>query len=402
MSTQDWIEKDFYAELGVAKDADQATIKKAYRKLAKKHHPDATKGDAKAEDKFKAISEAYDVVSDTKKRAEYDEARSLFGQGARRFPAQGQGPRGGNGNFGAGGGFSDIFGGGAGSGGLGDVLGGMFGRGNTTRQPRRGADIDSEVTIGFAEALQGVTLPLRLSSEAPCASCHGTGAKAGTTPRVCPVCQGAGELTRNAGGFAFPEPCRECRGRGMVVDDPCPQCHGSGRGLSTRTVSARMPSGVRNGQRIRLKGKGAPGERGGPSGDLYVTVRVSDHPVFGRDGDNLTVTLPVSFDEAVLGADVKVPVVTGGTVTVKVPAGSAAGRVLRVRGRGSPRRDGTRGDLLVSLDVVVPSKLSEAARIAIEALRGANADANPRAELLARAAVSPQVAQSESTQGAKS
>jgi molecular chaperone DnaJ len=395
MSTQDWIEKDFYAELGVAKDADQATVKKSYRKLAKKYHPDSTKGDSKAEEKFKTVSEAYDVISDPKKRAEYDEARALFAQGGRRFTGPGAG--GGSGNFGSSG-FGDIFGG---SGGLGDVLGGMFGRGTTTRGPRRGADIDSEVTLGFADALAGVTLPLRLSTEAACAVCHGTGAKAGTTPRVCAVCQGAGELTRNAGGFAFPEPCRECRGRGMVVDEPCAQCHGSGRGQSIRTVSARLPAGVRDGQRIRLKGKGAPGERGGPAGDLYVTVRVTPHPVFGREGDNLTVTLPVSFDEVVLGADVKVPVMTGGTVTVKVPAGSASGRVLRVRGRGATRRDGTHGDLLVTLDVVVPAHLSDQAREAVEAFRGANDHLDPRAELLARASSAPQVAKAAKAAGAQ-
>jgi len=379
MSTQDWLEKDFYAELGIAKDADQAEVKKSYRKLAKRYHPDRSKGDAKAEEKFKAISEAYDVISDPKKREEYDEARALFSQGGRRFGAPGSG-----GGSTGGVGFGDIFGGG-----LGDVFGGMFGRGGSTRAPRRGADIDSEVTLGFADALDGVTLPLRLRSEAACSICQGTGAKSGTTPRVCPVCQGAGELTRNAGGFAFPEPCRECRGRGMIVDNPCAQCHGSGRGQSTRTVSARLPAGVRDGQRIRLKGKGAPGERGGPAGDLYVTVRVSAHPVFGRDGDNLTVTVPVSFDEAVLGADVKVPVVSGGTVTVKVPAGSASGRVLRVRGRGATRRDGTHGDLLVTLEVVVPARLSDEARVAVEAFRAAHDHHDPREELLSRAASAP-------------
>ena len=396
MSTQDWIEKDFYAELGVAKDADQATVKKAYRKLAKQYHPDSSKGDQKAEERFKTVSEAYDVISDPKRRAEYDEARALFAQGGRRFTGPGAGA-GGGGNFGTGG-FGDIFGGG----GIGDVLGGMFGRGTTTRAPRRGADIDSAVTLGFAEALAGVTLPLRLSTEAACAVCHGTGAKAGTTPRMCPECQGAGELTRNAGGFAFPEPCRECRGRGMIVDEPCPQCHGSGRGQSTRTVSARLPAGVRDGQRIRLKGKGAPGERGGPAGDLYVAIRVTPHPVFGRDGDNLTLTLPVSFDEAVLGAQVKVPVMSGGTVTVKVPEGSASGRVLRVRGRGASRRDGTHGDLLVTLDVLVPTDLSDKARAAVEAFRAANEHLDPRAQLLARASSAPQMTEVVTPQRGKS
>ena len=248
--------------------------------------------------------------------------------------------------------------GGGGAGGLGDILGGIFNRGRTTTQQapgRRGADVETEATITFMQSIDGVTIPLRMTSEQPCRSCAGTGAKAGTTPRVCPNCSGTGQVSRNEGGFALSEPCRECKGRGLVVDEPCPTCHGSGRAASTRTLQARIPSGVRDGMRIRLKGKGAPGERGGPAGDLYVIVHVKPHQVFGRDGDNLTVTVPVTYPEAVLGAEIKVPVLGGLPVTVKLPAGSANGRTLRVRGKGAPRKDGTKGDLLVTFEVAVPA-----------------------------------------------
>jgi molecular chaperone DnaJ len=389
VSTKDYLEKDFYKVLGVAKDATADEIKKAYRKLARKHHPDANKGDTDSEDRFKEISEAYDVLSDDTKRREYDEARALFGTGGLRFP--GGGAAGGRMGQGGPGGASfdlgDLFGGSAGSGaGLGDVLGGMFGRGRasagTTQAARRGADVESEVTLSFTEAVEGVTVPLRLTSEAACSACRATGAKAGTTPRVCPTCQGSGQTSRNAGGFAFAEPCRDCRGRGLIVDDPCPVCHGSGRAPSTRTIQARIPAGVKDGQRIRLKGKGAPGERGGPNGDLFIVVHVSPHQLFGRKDDNLTLTLPVTFPEAALGAEIKVPTLGGQPVTLRVPAGTTSGRTFRVRGKGVSRRDGTHGDLLVSVDVAVPQKLDGKARQALEAFRDATSGDDPRAGLL--------------------
>ncbi len=382
MSSRDFLEKDFYKVLGVPKDAKPDEIKKAYRKLARQYHPDANKGDSAAEERFKEISEAYDVLSDEKRRREYDEGRALFGSGGFRVPGGAGGPGGVPFDLG------DLFGGGAGgpaAGGLGDLFGGIFGRGRggaTTAQPRRGADIESEVTLGFTEAIDGVTVPLRLTSEAACPVCHGTGAKAGTTPRVCPTCQGTGQTSRNAGGFAFAEPCRACRGRGLVVDDPCPTCQGSGRGKSTRTIQARIPAGVRDGQRIRLKGKGAPGERGGPNGDLYVVVKVTPHSLFGRVDDNLTLTVPVTFPEAALGAEVKVPTLGGPSVTLKVPAGTSNGRTFRVRGKGVGRRDGSRGDLLVTVEVAVPQKLSAEAADALEKFRAATAAENPRGGLL--------------------
>ncbi|MDQ1464588.1 MAG: molecular chaperone DnaJ [Actinomycetota bacterium] len=390
MSTRDYIEKDYYKSLGVPKDATAAEIKKAYRKLARQHHPDANTGTTKSEEKFKEISEAYDVLSDDKTRKEYDEARSLFGGGGFRMP----GGMGGTGGSGAPGGFTfdlgDLLGnaraGGANAaGGLGDILGGLFGNGrrptSTTQQPRRGADVETEVTLDFNDAVNGATVALRMASPHPCTACGGTGAKTGTTPRVCPTCSGTGITSRGAGDFAFSEPCRDCRGRGLIVDDPCPVCHGSGRAMSEHTMQVRIPAGVNDGQRIRLKGKGTAGERGGPPGDLIVLVHVRPHALFGRAHDNVTLTLPVTFPEAALGAEVKVPTLDGSTVTLRLPPGTTSGRVLRVRGKGVTRRDGTKGDLLVTVDVAVPQKVSGKAKEALEAYREATASENPRAHL---------------------
>ncbi len=377
MSPADWVTKDFYEVLGVTKDASEADIKKAYRKLARVHHPDSNPGDSKAEERFKSISEAYAVLSDSDKRREYDEQRALFANGGFRAPG---GPGTGGGDF------SDVFGG-AGGGGFSDLFGGLFGGGSRVRtSPRRGQDVETEADLTFDQALEGHTLSLRLSSEAACSFCSGTGAKAGTVPRVCPTCQGSGmQTTSRSGGFAMTEPCRDCLGRGLKVDDPCPECHGSGRGVSTRTISARIPAGVRNGQRIRLRGKGAPGERGGPNGDLYVSVRVQPHPLFGRKDDNVTLTVPVRFDELALGASIAVPTTDGSTVTLKIPAGTPNGRTFRVKGRGATRRDGTRGDLLVTVDVELPATLGDAARAAVEAYREAASGHDPRAALVDRA-----------------
>jgi molecular chaperone DnaJ len=376
MSPADWATKDFYEVLGVPKTASADDIKKAYRKLARANHPDSKPGDNAAEDRFKAISEAYSVLSDADRRKEYDEQRALFASGA----FQPQGGRGGSRDF------SDLFGGGGGGGGFSDLFGGVFGGGGRSRtvQPRRGQDVETESTLTFEQALEGITVSLRLSSDAACGACSGTGAKAGTMPRVCPTCQGSGMTTSSQGGFATTEPCRDCLGRGLVVDEPCPVCHGSGRGVSTRTIQARIPAGVRDGQKIRLRGKGAPGERGGPNGDLYVLVHVQPHPLFGRKADNLTITVPVRFDEAVLGADISVPTVSGHPVTLKIPAGTSNGRTFRVKGRGAPRRDGSMADLLVTVQVEIPKTVSPEARTAVEALRTASNGQDPRADLLSR------------------
>ncbi|MFI9555874.1 molecular chaperone DnaJ [Nonomuraea endophytica] len=392
MSTKDYLEKDYYAVLGVPKTATADEIKKAYRKLARQYHPDTNQGDSVKEAKFKEISEANDILSDTKRRKEYDEARTLFGSGV-----GGQRPGGGGFPFD----FGDLFGGtagqqGGGSGGagerLGDLFGGLFNRGgsstgrtSSTTRPRRGQDIESEVTLTFTEAVEGSTVSLRLTSSAACKSCTGTGAKAGTTPRVCPTCEGTGAASRNLGNFAFSEPCRDCKGRGLIVDDPCPDCDGSGRAKSTRTIQARIPAGVGDGQRVKLKAKGAPGENGGPAGDLYIVTHVKAHAVFGRTGDNLTITVPVTFTEAALGAEIKVPILKGLPVTLRIPAGTPNGRTFRVRGRGVTRKDGTKGDLLASVEVLVPETLDEKSRDLLTEFSTATAGDDPRAELIQRA-----------------
>ncbi len=385
MSTKDYLEKDYYKTLGVTKGASADDIKKAYRKLARKYHPDANEGDPKAEARFKEISEAYTVLSDEGRRKEYDEARSLFGTGV-RMPGSGTG--GGGYNFDLG----DLFGGAGSAGGrLGDLLGGVFGNrgggGGTTgtrARPRRGADVETETSLSFSDAVNGTTVSLRLTGEGPCPVCKGTGAKAGTVPRVCPTCEGTGQGSRNLGSFAFSEPCRTCRGRGLVVDDPCPTCSGSGRAMSTRTVQARIPAGVDDGQRIRLAGKGARGEHGGPAGDLYVRVHVKPHPhgTFGRSAANLTITVPVTFAEAALGAEVKVPTLGGMPVSLRIPPATPSGRTFRVKGKGVRRKDGTAGDLLVTVSVQVPTTLNDKARDALEQFRDATAGPDPRADLL--------------------
>ncbi|WP_327088153.1 molecular chaperone DnaJ [Nonomuraea sp. NBC_01738] len=392
MSTKDYLEKDYYAVLGVPKTATADEIKKAYRKLARQYHPDTNQGDVAKEAKFKEISEANDILSDVKRRKEYDEARTLFGSGV-----GGQRPGGGGFPFD----FGDLFGGTAGQqqgGGhgagerLGDLFGGLFNRGGgsagrTTSgtRPRRGQDIESEVTLTFTEAVEGSTVSLRLTSSAACGACTGTGAKAGTTPRVCPTCEGTGAASRNLGNFAFSEPCRDCKGRGLLVDDPCPVCEGSGRAKSTRTIQARIPAGVADGQRVKLKAKGAPGENGGPAGDLYILTHVKSHDVFGRAGDNLTITVPVTFTEAALGAEIKVPILKGLPVTLRIPAGTPNGRTFRVRGRGVARKDGTKGDLLASVEVVVPKTLDEKSRDLLTEFNTASASDDPRADLIQRA-----------------
>ncbi|MFL6239521.1 MAG: molecular chaperone DnaJ [Actinomycetes bacterium] len=383
MSPRDF-EKDYYAVLGVPKDADKAAIRKAYRKLARQYHPDANSGDAKsqasAEEKFKEISEAYDVLSDDNRRREYDEARTLFGNGFRGGPFRpgAAGAPAGGMHFDLG----DLFGGGGG--GLGDLLGGVFG--GRRSGPRRGADVESDVTIDFVDAVRGLTVPVRLSSPQLCPTCHGNGAKPGTSPRTCPVCNGAGQVSTSQGAFAFAEPCRNCRGRGALIDDPCPTCGGSGQAVSDRKLSIRVPAGVDDGQRIRLAGRGEPGENGAPAGDLYVRVHVRPHAVFGRRENNLMLKLPVTFPEAALGATVAVPTLDGEPVTVRIPPGTTSGRTLRVKGKGIHPKNGRGGDLLVTVDVAVPNKLSGSARTALEAYRDAVAgsdEADPRAHLYA-------------------
>jgi molecular chaperone DnaJ len=391
VSTKDYLEKDYYKALGVAKNASQVDIKKAYRKLARELHPDANPDNAKAEERFKEVSEAYDVLSNETRRKEYDEARSLFGAGGLGGGFGGGFPSGGT----SGGGgvpfdLGDLFSGGTtrtsggGSGGIGDVLGGLFNRGRTTQRtggPVRGNNVETEINLEFDEAVAGLTLPLKLSSPHACPTCHGSGAKPGTVPRTCPVCHGQGLTTRNQGAFAFSEPCRECLGSGHLIDEKCPDCAGTGVANGVRTITVRIPAGVKDGQKIRVAGRGSPGERGGPAGDLYVIVHVRRHSLFGRSGDNLTLGLPVSFPEAALGATVRVPTLDG-SVALKLPAGTASGRTFRVKGKGV-RRGTSTGDLLVTVEVAVPKKLNDAAREALQAYATAAPD-DPRPQVNAQ------------------
>ncbi|MDO5681997.1 MAG: molecular chaperone DnaJ [Propionibacteriaceae bacterium] len=380
MSTKDWLEKDYYKVLGVPKDASADDIKKAFRKIARANHPDQNPDNAAAEKRFKEASEANSVLSDAKKRKEYDDARRLFGGGGFRFPG------------GAGGGAGrahqtaeDLFRNAQGAD-FGDLFGGLFNRGGartpTGRGPRRGTDVEGEVTLEFIDSVEGKTVPIQMVSTEACGACHGTGAKAGTMPNVCSTCQGSGMTTSASGGmFAVSEPCPDCRGRGLVVEDPCPVCTGSGRAKSTRTMQVRIPAGVTDGQRIRIKGKGGAGENGGAPGDLYVIVHVRPHALFGRSGDNLTVTVPITFAEAALGAEVEVPTLSGPKVRIKVPEGTPNGRTFRARGKGATRSDGTKADLLVTVEVVVPAHLTDEAKVALQSYAQAAHEPDPRASL---------------------
>ncbi len=389
MTQREWVERDFYADLGVSSTATADEIKRAYRKLARELHPDANPGDDAAEERFKRVSEAYTVLGDAEKRKEYDEARRIFSSSGGFSPGGGFRSGGRPGGFGSGG-FStadfdlgDLFGqaSGGGGGGAGDIFGGLFNRGSRPSRPSRGSDIETEMTIDFREAALGAVLPIRLTSPSPCTTCHGSGARPGTSPKVCPRCNGAGVVTRNQGHFGFSEPCVDCRGTGSIVESPCTDCGGTGVITRERTISVRVPAGIKDGQRIRLAGQGQAGMRGAPSGDLYVTIHVRPDHVFGRDGDNLTVTVPVTFGELALGATLSVPTLEG-RVGVKVPAGTKDGRTLRVRGRGVPKRSGGAGDLLVTVRVAVPNQLDSAAKDALETYIKAEKESgfDPRAD----------------------
>jgi molecular chaperone DnaJ len=368
---REWLDVDYYKALGVSQTATEKEITKAYRRLAKENHPDSHPG---REERFKEISSAYTVLSDAEKRKSYDDVRKA-GPGA-------------FGGFG-GGGFSGGggFGGGATQGDINDLLGGLFNRGGGGQRkrgapgPRRGDDLESSLNLSFEDAVNGVTTTVTLMGTGPCSTCNATGAAPGTTPIVCSACGGRGVVDANQGFFSFSQPCNMCNGHGMRVERPCPSCNGSGGEQKARDVKVRIPAGVEHGQRIRLKQRGGMGVNGGPPGDLYVVVRVKEHTLFGRRGKDLTITVPIRFTEASLGATISVPTLDG-PVSLKVPVGTKSGRTLRVKGRGTAAAGGA-GDLLVTLEIAMPPDLSDAQRAAIEALRDAEETLgwNPRSNL---------------------
>lgn len=376
---REWFEKDYYATLGVSSSATAKEITSAYRKLARELHPDANPGDQAAEDRFKEVSAAYEVVGDPDKRTEYDEARRMGPM------AGGFGPGGPGGGFGGPGGFTGPGGVRFEGGDISDLIGNLFSRGRAGAQqppptgPRRGPDIESDLHLAFDDAIQGATTTVNITSDVRCPDCTGSGAAPGTTPRVCPECGGKGAVDEDQGFFSFSRPCGTCGGRGRVIDTPCPTCAGAGAVRRPRQVKVRIPQGVRDGQRIRVKGKGGAGVNGGPDGDLYVKVHVGQHPLFGRSGDHLTLTVPITYPEAALGADVAVPTVDGEPVTIRVPPGTRSGRTFRVRGRGvvGPR---AKGDLLVTVEVAVPQNMDDAERSALEAYAAALGE-SPRSHL---------------------
>ncbi len=359
---REWFEKDYYKILGVSDAATPKEITKAYRKLARDSHPDTHPGDAPAEERFKEVSTAYDVLGDEAKRKEYDEVRRL-GPAAGGFGAPGGAPGGFNFNVGADG--------------LGDLLGGLFGRGrrgggpSAAAGPQRGADIEAGLTLSFLDAARGLTTTLHLTTDAQCSTCNGSGAKPGTQPRVCSQCGGRGVVDDNQGYFSFSSPCRVCGGAGVVIEQPCGTCRGSGIERRPRDVQARIPAGVADGQRIRLRGRGGPGRSGGPAGDLIVECHVTPHPLFGRDGQHLTVRVPVTFAEAALGGEIDVPTLDGPRVTLRLRPGTPSGSRHRVKGKGIQTAKHA-GDLIVTVDVQVPSELNDQQRAALEAFAAAS------------------------------
>jgi molecular chaperone DnaJ len=341
------VARSLYEILGVSKNASQEELKKAYRKLVREVHPDRNPG---SEDRFKEVQGAYDVLSDPEKRKQYDRFGSTDGQ-------PGAGPGGTTFDFG------DFD--------LGDIFGGLFNRGGGREQPqrgRRGNDVEVEVGVSFEDALRGVQTTVPVQLELACHTCHGTGAAPGTAPTVCPKCNGSGVVATSQGLFALQQPCPQCRGMGSIVTSPCPTCHGAGRERRTKRYTVKIPAGVKDGTRIKLKGKGEAGFGGAAAGDLYVVTRVEPSKIYERRGDDLVVTVPVSFPTAALGGTVEVPT-PGGAVSLKIPAGTEDGKLLRIKGRGAPRLKGDgRGDVLARVRIEVPKKMNKKQRDLLQEL----------------------------------
>jgi molecular chaperone DnaJ len=348
--------KTLYDSLGVPKSASQDEIKKAYRKLVRQHHPDRNPGDSSAEDKFKEIQAAYDVLGDPEKRKQYDRFGSANGR-------PGPGPGGFNARF------EDFD-----LGDLGDLFGGLFGGGRAGRGTRRpqaekGADLEAEVHLSFEDSLRGVEAKIPVEVTTACVECGGTGAQPGTAPVICPECNGRGVTSESQGLFALSHPCPRCRGNGTVIEKPCPRCGGSGREQRTKRYTVKIPAGVKDGTRIRLAGKGEPGHAGGPRGDLFVVTKVAASPLYERRGDDLVTEVRVGYPTAALGGSVEVPTPEG-TVSLKVPAGSEDGKLLRIRGRGAPKLKGSgKGDVLARLRIDVPKRVNKRQRELLEELR---------------------------------
>ena len=357
--------KDPYKTLGVDRKASDEEIKKAYRKLAREYHPDRNGGDEKAEERFKEVQEAYSVLSDPEKRKAYDSGGGIFGGGAGGFdPNSFRG-----GNFG---GFGDI---------LSDLFQNRGGPGGRAPRPEAGRDLETEIHVSFDQAVEGAQVPVSVPLSAPCTTCFGTGAKPGTAPQICSLCQGRGVEAESQGLFSISQPCRRCGGTGTEITDPCPTCSGSGRTRQVKRYRVNIPAGVRDGSRVRLAGKGEVGPRNGPAGDLYVITRVDESPIFARKGDNLEVEVPITIPEAIRGATIEVPTLSQ-SKRIRVSPGTQHGTVQRLRGEGPPKLSGRgRGDIHYRLVIDVPSSLSSEQQEAVDDL-AAVIDGNPRERLL--------------------
>jgi molecular chaperone DnaJ len=365
---------DYYKALGVPKNAGQDEVKKAYRKLARQYHPDRNPGNQQAEERFKEVSQAYDVLGDPDKRKQYDRGTGPFAAGGPGFGGFDPGAfTGGFGDI-----LSNLFGGGAG--------GGRAGRGRRagSAQPA-GRDLETEVQISFDQAVKGAQVPLSVPTSAPCPDCGGSGARPGTSPRICPQCQGRGVEVEGQGLFSISQPCSRCAGSGTVIEDPCPGCGGSGARRTVKRYRVTIPAGVRDGSRVRLAGKGEPGPRGGPPGDLYVVTRVGDSPIFKRRGDNVEVEVPLTIPEAIRGATIEVPTLRA-SKKLRVPGGTKHGTVQRLRGEGPPKLRGSgRGDIHYRFVIDVPASLSREQQDAVDELSKV-INGNPRDRLFAPAA----------------